>query len=174
MSHKQQAPGQCLVASGFMQAFYRNPWLWAVSENAEDSFKVTKVAWVGNTCDDGGEAPHAAAWTERPPEQHNCLCNFIYLSSLLIEYLTLKWWSLYIEHFNCTGSCSMRKTWNSWSKSRGGHDVDERTAASPVRRQAEGIGSVHPGQASATPPSKLPGSEGGTGKLERDSSSLLW
>lgn len=62
------------------------------------------------------------------------------------------------------------RPWNCWSKSRG-HNVDKRTGAPSLQREAEKVGAVQPAERRLRPHRNLPVSEGATGKLERNTSS---
>ncbi|RMC16681.1 hypothetical protein DUI87_06620 [Hirundo rustica rustica] len=53
-------------------------------------------------------------------------------------------------------------TWSCWSKARGGHKADKRTGITPLKRQAEKIGALQPGEEKVVwrPHDNLPVSEG--------------
>lgn len=48
--------------------------------------------------------------------------------------------------WNSSGAPNIRKTWNSWSKARGGHKIGKRIGAPALQRQAEEAGAVQPGE----------------------------
>ncbi|XP_037999663.1 protein-associating with the carboxyl-terminal domain of ezrin isoform X4 [Motacilla alba alba] len=95
------------------------------------------------------------------PGEGRCVCSWLLHSRSQVHHRH--------EDDSDVAIFSMRRAWNCWSKSRGGHEVDKGTGAPPLWLVESGLFCLE--ELAWRPHRSLPVSEGATGKLDRDSSS---